>query len=34
MRRTAKKLFAVHPIKDARQRFELTAKAAFPVVKV
>jgi hypothetical protein len=34
MRRMAKKLFAVRPIKDARQGFELTAKAAFPVVKV
>jgi hypothetical protein len=30
--RTAKKLLAVRPIKDARQRFERTAKAVFPVV--
>jgi hypothetical protein len=33
-RRTAKKLFVVRLIKDARQRFKRTAKAVFPVVFV
>jgi hypothetical protein len=32
VRHTAESFFAVRPIKDARQRFERTAKAAFPVV--
>jgi hypothetical protein len=32
IRRTAESFFAVRPIKDARQRFERTAKNAFPVV--
>jgi hypothetical protein len=34
VRRTAESFFAVRPIKEARQRFERTAKAAFPVVLV
>jgi hypothetical protein len=32
VRRTAESFFAVRPIKDARQRFERTAKAAFSIV--
>jgi hypothetical protein len=33
IKRTTKKLFAVRPIENARQRFSRTAKLGFPVVR-